>query len=93
MVFENLTLFELHMEGARIGPEFGGDEDEEAEDNAVESEDESGGRRLGPVFGFLLLAVGVALAVRRFRGRGETETEAEADEDGERVTIEAATEQ
>lgn len=89
MAFENLTLFELHLEGTRFGPEFGSDEDEEAADHEVESEDESGGRRLGPVFGFLLLAVGVALAVRRFRGRVEDEPS----EDAEQISIETAAEQ
>lgn len=84
MVFENLTLFEMHMEGARFGP--GGDEDEA---EAYEAEDASGGSRIGPIFGFLVLAVGVALAVRRFRGRGDDDG---GEESGE-ITIEAAAEQ
>lgn len=88
MVFENLTLFELHMEGARIGPEFGGDDDEAAEDYEVEAEDAAGGPGVGPFVGLLFLAIGVAMAVRRFRARGE---DAVAD-DAEQITIEAAAE-
>lgn len=87
MVFENLTLFELHLENARFGPSFGAEEDDDVEANAVE---ESSGGGAGRFVGMLLLVGLVALAVRRFRARGEDDTE---QADLEEITIEEAVEQ
>ena len=92
MVFENLTLFELHMEGARFGPGMGGEEEEagEAFEEAEVEEEESGGGRFGPGLVFLLLVVGMALGYRRFRRAGPEE---EITEEAERITIEQTGEQ
>lgn len=89
MVFENLTLVELNLENARIGPRFG-EEDEAPAGSADGAEgDDSGGSRLGPLFGFLVLVgLGVALGYRRYRsGAGSVGSE------GEQITIESAAEQ
>ena len=94
MVFENITLFELHLENSRFGPSFG-DEDVEAEeeyaDEGEQSEDSSGGG-IGRVIGALVLMVVVGLAVRRFRSGGEAEPE-EYEAEGDGITIEHAAEQ
>lgn len=86
MVFENLTLFELHLENARIGPSFG-DEDDEMDAEAVET---SSGGGAGRLLGMLLVVGLVAFAVRRFRGReGDDMEQTDLDE----ITIEEAPEQ
>lgn len=82
MALESLTLFELHLENSRIGPSFGGDDEEEAP-----TEDASeGGRGRGLTLGVLLLvAIAAAAGARRYRG-GEAE-------DSEQISIEHAAEQ
>lgn len=84
MAFENLTLFELHLENARIGPSFRGDDEEAEETEAASSS--GGGRPVGRgVVALALLAVGAAVALRRLRGG--------SDGDSEQITIEHAVEQ
>jgi|GEM_PF-3796995 len=72
MVFENLTLFELHLENSRFGPSFGAEEEDEVDVEAVE---ESSGGGAGRFFGMLLFVGLVAFAVRRYRARGEDDME------------------
>ena len=88
MVFENLTLVELNLENARIGPRFGGDDEEDVEMAAPE-EAASGGSKLG-AFGGLLFLVGVGAALAYWRSRSD---ESVAGDDGEQITIESAAEQ
>ena len=97
MVFENLTLFELHLENSRFGPSFGGDDEEEAEAaeeayDAEETGDEGGrGGGMRRALGVLLLFVVVGLAVRRYRSGGES-MEDVVEEESEQITIEHAAE-
>ena len=86
MVFENLTLFEFHVEDARIGPSIGRDDDESGPAGA----DTGGGGRRGLAVGALvLLALAAVVARRRFRdGGGDGDGD-----DGEQITIEHAAEQ
>lgn len=80
MVFENLTLIELNLEDARIGPRFG----REAE--AAPTDEAGDGPRLGPaVAALLLLGIVGALLRRRLRGG--------AGGDSEQITIQHAAEQ
>lgn len=71
MVFENLTLFELHFEDAQFGPRTMGESEESAEiEMAAEETEPSGGRRR--YLPLVVVAVVVAaVAVRRYRGRGD----------------------
>lgn len=90
MAFENLTLFELHLENSRIGPDFGGEGAAEEEMAAESESEESSGGGLGRIVGTLVLLAIVAMAVRRFRSSGEeTGPEGETDQ----ITIEHAAEQ
>ena len=89
MVFENLSLFELHLENSRFGPSFGADDDEEVAVDAEAVEESSGGRGAGRFVGMLLFVGLVAFAVRRYRARGDDGMEqADLDE----ITIEEAAE-
>lgn len=74
MVFENLTLFEVSLEGAQLGPRSIGRSD-------ANDELPSAGRpaRLAPVMAIAVL-VGIALLWRRTRRAGvEAGVETEAD--------------
>ena len=71
MVFEKLTLFELHFEESQFGPKaFGESEGEEVTETEAEPEESGGGvsRLLLLVGVSLLLSVAAALAARRFFG-------------------------
>ena len=93
MVFENLTLFELHMEGSRFGPDFGGEEEAEEAVAELSEGDDSGGRGRGlPLFGLLVLAVVAGLAFRRYRSGEEEEAEA-FEEESDEITIEHTADQ
>lgn len=89
MVFENLTLFEVHLENAHLGPAFGEEEAEEAPAEATEEDVESGGRGPGRSLGLVLfLVVVAAMAVRRYRSGGES-----VEEEIEEITIDQPAEQ
>lgn len=75
----NITIFELHFDGARFGPTFGDEtaDDEEAgfeAERASEYDDTADGSRVVPVVPVLAaLAVGFVVGrrlVRRFRSDG-----------------------
>lgn len=92
MVFENVTLFELHLENSRFSATRGAESEEDTESYEVESGEESSGRGFGRVLGVLVFLVVVGLAVRRFRSGGEGEEYSGAGET-EDVSIEQAAEQ
>ena len=86
MAFDNVTFFEVHLDGANIGPSFG---EEEAMDEArvdaemdaemeMEMETEAGAERRGRgrvvAVVALVAAVGIAAVLRRRRG-GAVETD------------------
>lgn len=79
MAIEELTLIEIDLEDARIGPVFhrGGGE--------APADDGDSGPGVGAGILVLLLAVGAALAARRLLGGRDGETE--------QITIEHAAEQ
>lgn len=86
MVFENLTLFEIQLDGAQFGPRSMGASDEHDEEIAEASE--AGGRgRFLPVFMLALLAVGITALYRRSRS-SDVEIDA-ASEDSEADLAEA----
>lgn len=74
MVFENLTLFEVSLDGAQIGPRSIGrsDETDDAE-MAVEAPAAGGRGRFAPVFALGVMA-GLFMLWRRSR-RGQVEFE------------------
>jgi len=91
MAFDNVTFFEVHLDGANIGPSFGDDADAamEAELDAetVDEEmaaEESGRGRGRAVAVLALLAVAGAAALRRRRGRA-----VEVDEEIEIESVDA----
>lgn len=67
MAFDNVTLFELHLDGARFGP------GEEPDADEARDQGRSGGR--GRALALLALSIGVSLVVaaaaRRVVGDGE----------------------
>ena len=82
MVFENVTLVELHLENSRFSAPRGAEAEEEEASVEVEIEEESGGGGIGRALGVLVFLAIVGFAVRRFRsgddggeefGVGETE--------------------
>lgn len=85
MVFENLTLFEIQLDGAQFGPRTMSGDDTSLDDSTDDVEHaESGGRgRLLPVFLLAALAIGAAALYRRSQSAGvdlDAESEdAEAD--------------
>ena len=87
----DVTLFEIHLDGAQFGPATIGGESEGNEATAGPVEGGSGGRsapralRFVPVF--VAVAVGYA-AWRRFRGGSDGDGDA-LDADAEAVEIEA----
>ena len=85
MVFENLTLVELHLENSRFSAERGGESAEAPEE--VEAEEESGGGRMGRVLALVLFFVVAGAAVRRYRSGGE-DGGAEGVEEAGGITIE-----
>lgn len=67
MVFENLTLFEIQLDGAQFGPRTMSD-DTSVEEHSIDDIEhaESGGRgRLLPVFLLTVLAIGAVTLYRR----------------------------
>jgi hypothetical protein len=80
MAFDNVTFFEVHLDGAKISPSFGDDADAETgaemdveamdEETAAETGAEESGRGRGRAVAVLaLLAVAGVAAFRRCRGR------------------------
>lgn len=68
MVFENLTLFEIQLDGSQFGPKTMSGDDTSVEDRSIDDvdHDESGGRgRLLPVFLLTVLAIGAVTLYRR----------------------------
>lgn len=88
MAFDNVTFFEVHLDGANIGPSFGADVADGEMDEELEMEGEmaagterSGGRgRIVGVVALVALA-GAAAAIRRRRA-------SMADEDAEMPDVE-----
>lgn len=91
MVFENVTLFELHLENSRFSANRGAESEEEAESYEFEDEEESGGG-IGRVFGVLVFLAVVGLAVRRYRS-GDGGDDLDGVDETEGVSIEQAAEQ
>lgn len=86
MVFENLTLFEIQLDGAQFGPRS---LNRSENDNDDEMEMAEGGRsRLLPVFVLGVLAVGIAALYRRTRS-----TDVELDAEPEDAEADLATAQ
>lgn len=78
MVFENLTLFEIQLDGAQFGPRsMGGSEGHDEE--ISETSETSGRGRFLPVFMLAFLAIGAGLLYRRSRS-ADVELDAESDE-------------
>lgn len=76
MVFENITLFEVKLEGAPFGTRKSNDEEPIAED--VESGSNRGRRGMSIVLGMLLI-LGAAMYVRR-SSRSEVELDSDRPE-------------
>ena len=98
MVFENITLFELHLENSRFratrSEESGWTTESEEYDEYEESiDEESGGRSIGRIFGVLLFLAVAGLAVRRFRSGDEADADDVGVDEAEGITIEQAAEQ
>ena len=92
MVFENVTLVELHLENSRFSASRGSEAEEEGSfDVEVEGEEESGGGGIGRALGVLVFLVIVGAAVRRFRSGGDGGDEVGV-EDAEGISIEQAAE-
>lgn len=94
MVFENVTLFELHLENSRFSAtkgESGSEEAGSAGDGASEAESGGGRSKAIPVGLLLLLVVG-GVAFRRYRSGDDGGEEGGADR-AEGITIEQAAEQ
>lgn len=89
MVFENLTLVELHLENSRFDAGRAGESaGEHVEEEEAATESESGGRSLrGPLMLLVLLAVGGAMAARRRRKSSKEESP-----EAEQISIEQAAE-
>lgn len=87
MVFENLTLFEIQLDGAQFGPSSIGESDDH-DDDTVEQSGEGGRPRLVPVFMLALLAVGAGMLYRRSRS-----TDIELDAESEDAEADLATAQ
>lgn len=78
MVFENLTLFEIQLDGAQFGPRsIGGSDDHD--DETVEQSEAGGRGRLIPVFMLTLVAIGVAMLYRRSRS-SDVELDSESED-------------
>lgn len=86
MVFENLTLFEIQLDGAQFGPRSMNRSESETDDEMEMAED--GGSRLLPVFVLGILAVGIAALYRRSRS-----TDVELDAESEDAESDLATAQ
>jgi len=93
MVFENLTIFEVHLEDAQFGPETMGESEEpepgepkaQAIDEPAEGEDEGGvpiGRLI--VASVIVSIVATVVARRLLGGDEEPEVEIDAPEESER---------
>jgi hypothetical protein len=89
MVFDNVTLFEVHFDDATFSPPFRADDDADHETVDAEGTDapsdaavrDTGGRgRLGAVVGLVVLA-GVATAVVRRRRTTAEDGDGDADAD------------
>lgn len=79
MVFENLTLFEIQIDGEQIGPRSFGRETHAADDESAEST--SGRSRAKPLVILAVMLAGLAYGWRRRRaGAEEMTVESEADE-------------
>ena len=86
MVFEHLTLFQIDLDGAHIGPRVTTADDEHSDETMAT---DAGGRgRFLPMFVFLALAVGATMLSRRSR-RSDVAFESEADEAAEADLAEA----
>jgi hypothetical protein len=94
MAFDNVTFFEVHLDGANVGPAAGVDEERaDAEmDATMETEAVAGPRGRGRVAAVVALVAvaGVAAALRRRRG-GESETDEEIEIEPVAETGSAAT--
>ena len=80
MVFENLTLFEVSLDGAQIGPRSIGRESS-ADDAPVEASPGAGPGRFAPLV-VLALVVGLAALYRRSQ-RSDVDLAAVDDEEAE----------
>ena len=90
MVFENVTLVELHLENSRFNaPGSGATEEEEASLEVEEEESDGGG--IGRALGVLVFLAIVGVAVRRFRSGGDGGEEVGVEE-AEGISIEQAAE-
>jgi len=72
-----ITMFELHFDGARFGPSFGSEEDDASDDEHVDAdvesdEESSGGSKLKPLVAVAGLVL-VVMAIRRLRSGGDEE--------------------
>ena len=100
MVFENITLIELHLENSRFSASRNAEsgwttesEEYDADEYEESAEEESGGRSLGRVFGFLLFVAIAGFAVRRYRSGGDDGGDEVGVDEAEGITIEQAAEQ
>jgi len=91
MVFENVTLVELHLENSRFNAPGSGASEEEEASVEVEIEEESGGGGMGRALGVLVFLAIVGFAVRRFRSGGDGGEEVGVEE-AEGISIEQAAE-
>ncbi|WP_255198147.1 hypothetical protein [Halorarius litoreus] len=81
MAFDNVTFFELHLDGARFGSETA-----ESADEPVEMEVDDGSGRRGFPIGFLVvLGIGAIVAARRMRRGKDIELDLE---DAEAIAVE-----
>jgi hypothetical protein len=93
MVFENVTLFELHLEKSRFSASRGGEAESEDETSyEAETEEESGGGGIGRTLGVLLVLVVAGLAFRRYRSGGDGGEDLGTDQ-AEDVSIEQTADQ
>lgn len=92
MVFENVTLFELHLENSRFSATRGG-EATETESFEAETGESSGGPGIGRALGVLFLLAVVGLAVRRYRSGGDGGEEVGSAGEREGISIEQTAEQ
>ena len=90
MVFENLTLFEIHFEDATIGPNVNTDEpDAQSEGRIGDKATEDGGVSVGRlVIASVVVSIVVRLLVRKLAGeREDAEVEIDAPEEPGDVSI------
>lgn len=92
MVFENLTIFEVHLEDAQFGPESMGESEEpeasetnaKVSDEVADSEDEGGVPVKRLIVASVLVSIVATVAARRLFGDDEPEVEIDTADESER---------